>query len=87
MSQQQGPLIHLNGTDFNTLFHEYGEVRRLLGAAVESAGKATFHKRDYYPLGEEERERARAEHVKHLKAIQDAHDYFQNILIRLKEQQ
>lgn len=87
MSDKKGPLVHTNGTGFDTLFKEYSEARQMIGAASEVANKATFHQRDYYPLGDEEWQRARQEHLKHIKALQDAHDYFQDVLIRLKEQQ
>ena len=82
----KGPLIHLNGTGFNTLESEYRHAVISIDSALKAANDATMHKRDYYPLGDQAWEEARAEFLQNIKRLQDVRDYFQVMLIRIVQQ-
>ena len=82
----KGPLIHLNGTGFNTLESEYRRAVESIESALKAANDATMHKRDYYPLGDQAWEEARTEFTQNIQRLQDARDYFQVMLIRIVQQ-
>ena len=59
----QFPLIHLNGNDGNRLGHQYFEALKALSQFVEVFNQIDFHSRDYYPLGDQSWEKAKAQRI------------------------
>jgi hypothetical protein len=49
----QFPLIHMNGNSGTTLGNEYFEALRSLNEFNEKFFDIAFHRRDYYPLGDD----------------------------------
>jgi hypothetical protein len=66
------PVIHLNGTGYDTLMREYTELLRSANALGKQLSDTTFHARDYYPVegSWEKAVTAREEIWSHLKSIE-----------------
>jgi hypothetical protein len=52
-SELQMPLIHMNGNSGTTLGNQYFDALRHLQDFERKFYAVEFHKRDYYPLGDE----------------------------------
>ena len=73
----QLPLIHSNGNSGKVLGSEYFEALRSLESFKKQFYSVEFHKRDYYPLGDESWELA-VKHRQEIKQkINDVHDYLE----------
>lgn len=64
------PIIHMNGSDKETLEREYEAAARAVQAAIKAVEDITVHGRDYYPLGDDAFRQARDEHIEHLQALE-----------------
>jgi hypothetical protein len=66
----QYPLIHLNGTDGDSLLADQCDIARVLREAIEVMSQNGPNARDYYPLEAGAYERARAEHFARMASVQ-----------------
>lgn len=65
----QFPLIHLNGTDADSLLADQCDIARALREALEVMAQNGPHARDYYPLAAGAYETARAQHRNRIIAV------------------
>ena len=65
----QFPLIHLNGTDGDSLLADQCDIARALRSALEVMVANGPNARDYYPLARGAYDKAREEHVARMNAI------------------
>ena len=78
MSGTVFPLIHTNGTPIHTLLEDYRMAQRTLAKAMLHFQAITFNQRDYYPLGEQAFEIAKAERLRVAECLKSAETYLSN---------
>jgi len=80
------PLIHLNGNSGQTLLEEY---QKAMDAAINlraAFSKIEFHPRDYYPLGADQYDNAKAQRLEVMKMLNDIDGYLTGHAINIYEQ-
>jgi hypothetical protein len=80
------PMIHLNGTPAETLFKEYRDVMDALSETLDKVYRVTLHSRDYYVIDNDAYSRAAAEFRGHMKALNEAREYFESVALSVMEQ-
>jgi len=78
------PLIHLNGSGEKALLRQYKDLFEAVSKAQEAFEVVEFHSRDYYPLGDVQWEKARAERLHVFEAMQLVYKYSMDHLIYLQ---
>ncbi len=64
------PMIHLNGTGYDSLLADNASAQHAVMLAIESMNAASPHGRDYYPRGDEALPIAIKEHEARVRALQ-----------------
>ena len=80
------PLIHMNGNNGQTLLEEYQKAMEAVINLRDAFGKIEFHSRDYYPLGMEVYDNAKAQRLDMLRMINDLDFYLTAHSINISEQ-
>jgi hypothetical protein len=78
------PLVHLNGSGEKALLNQYRDLFEAVSNAVNVFEGMEFHSRDYYPLGDVQWEKARAERLHVFEAMQLVYKYSMDHLIYLQ---
>lgn len=82
----QFPVIHLNGTDAQSLFDGYVKAMNAASALIDALGAAAPNRRDYYPLGADASTKAQAEHIARAKMADTIYRELQALAIHVQEQ-
>jgi len=80
------PLIHSNGNSGQTLLDEYSKAMEVVINLREAFGKIEFHPRDYYPLGMDQYDNAKAQRMEILNKLNDIDGYLTGHAINIYEQ-
>jgi hypothetical protein len=76
----------MNGNNGQTLLEEYQEAMQAVSTLREKMGDIEFHPRDYYPLGMDTYDNAKAQRLDMLKMINDLDFYLTAHAINISEQ-
>ena len=77
------PLVHMNGSGEKALLRQYKDMFEAVSNALDKMESVEFHSRDYYPLGDLEWEKARAERLHVFEQLQLVYKYSSDHLISL----
>lgn len=81
------PTIHLNGTAFTTLRDEYAAAYDAIEKAIDALASATLNGRDFYTQPDGAFYKARDERQAALDKLREAHQYAEEILAGICDQQ
>jgi len=82
----QFPTVHLNGTDYKTLYNEYMNAYDRVDDALQALREVTVHGRDYYVQDGNAFEQARREHIERLEKLESVKRDLEKIIINLNDQ-
>jgi hypothetical protein len=77
------PIIHLNGTSYDSLRKEYKEAGAALRNAINAMNQLTVHGRDYAP---DIYPQARAEHVERIRQLEKIYKELASIAMQISRQ-
>lgn len=80
------PLVHLNGTDAETLLDQYYEASRALAYAIEVLHGAAPNARDYYPKGPNAFSQAQQAHNARIDKLKEVHEEIREIYESIENQ-
>lgn len=86
MKAHKFPLIHLNGNNGQTLLEEYQKAMEAALVLREAFSKIEFHPRDYYPMGVDHYDDAKAQRMDILQKLNDIDGYLTAHAINIYEQ-
>jgi hypothetical protein len=75
--EMQLPLIHMNGNSGTALGNQYFEALNALSRFQEKFIRIEFHQRDYYPLGDEAWQKAKAQRMIQKENIASLYSYLE----------
>ena len=77
------PVIHMNGSDEESLRRRYNDLFCAVSNAQAKLLDVDFHQRDYYPLGEEAWQKAYSERIEVCEAMNKVYQYAASHMHRL----
>ena len=69
------PVIHLNGSGRERLLREYEAAAEALSHFIDRWRSTTFHPRDYYPIGDDAWDQAKADRMEMSAKLYDIEKY------------
>lgn len=83
---QQAPLLHLNGSSYESLSGGLIEAGKAVTRALDALSAYPLNQRDYYPLGDDAWRRAKAEQDSRYARLKSVYDELLALLDHLDEQ-
>lgn len=79
-------MIHMNGNNGQVLLEEYQNAMTAAIKLREEFSKIEFHPRDYYPLGVDQYDNAKAQRLEVMKMLNDIDGYLTGHAINIYQQ-
>lgn len=80
------PIIHMNGNNGQVLLEEYQNAMKAAIDLRDAFSKIEFHPRDYYPLGVDQYDNAKAQRLEVMKMLNDIDGYLTGHAINIYQQ-